>query len=212
MYIYVYTYIHIYKNMYVNISLQIYKYASKNTYNWGSPALPVSVAVRGVLHGAPRIYMYIYIYIQIIVCYRDIYMHIYIHIYTYVYIFMYEHIHSYVYVFICKYKLLRCTCSSSQRRRSRHPAWCAVPPPPPSAPAAFLYPTQITNQRMVQFFIQKNCFAELWSGSEEGSYARLVYIVSLNSRLESNKENEHPTRITSQRMHRLNPVPKQNHQ
>ena len=33
-----------------------------------------------------------------------------------------------------------------------------------------------------------NCLAEMWSGTEESSYVRLIIAVSLNSRLESNKE------------------------
>ena len=35
---------------------------------------------------------------------------------------------------------------------------------------------------------KNNCYAEMWSGSEEGLYSRLKDCVSLNSRLERNKE------------------------
>ena len=38
--------------------------------------------------------------------------------------------------------------------------------------------------------LQNNCLAEMWSGSEEGSYLRFKGFVLLNSRLESNKEEE----------------------
>ena len=38
--------------------------------------------------------------------------------------------------------------------------------------------------------IQNNYFTEMCSGSEEGSYLRLVDFASLNSRLESVKEEE----------------------
>ena len=36
----------------------------------------------------------------------------------------------------------------------------------------------------------KNCITEMCSGSEAGSYSRLIDFVSLNSRLESHKERE----------------------
>jgi len=37
---------------------------------------------------------------------------------------------------------------------------------------------------------QYSCIAEMCSGSEEGSYLRLIDFLSLNSRLETNKEEE----------------------
>jgi len=41
---------------------------------------------------------------------------------------------------------------------------------------------------------ENNYFTEMCSGSEEGSYLRLIDFLSLNSRLESNKEEEEGTR------------------
>ena len=39
-------------------------------------------------------------------------------------------------------------------------------------------------------FGQNNCLTEMCSGSEEGSYVRFMTFVSLDSRLESDKEEE----------------------
>jgi hypothetical protein len=37
---------------------------------------------------------------------------------------------------------------------------------------------------------KNSCLAEMWSGSNEGSYLRLIHPVSLNSRLESYEEED----------------------
>ena len=50
-----------------------------------------------------------------------------------------------------------------------------------------------------------NFLAEMWSGSEEGSYLRLIEFVSLNSRLESNKEEEEGSGVF--KAHRLFHLP-----
>ena len=42
----------------------------------------------------------------------------------------------------------------------------------------------------MSYQFKNNYFAEMGSGSEAGSYFRLIYDVSLNSRLESHKEEE----------------------
>ena len=53
-------------------------------------------------------------------------------------------------------------------------------------PSCFSLHSNRPNSQSVRAF-KNECFAEMWSGSEEGSYSRLIEIVaSLNSRLESN--------------------------
>ena len=45
--------------------------------------------------------------------------------------------------------------------------------------------------------LKNNRFTEICSGSEKGSYLRLIDVVSLNSRLESSKEEEEGLGVSS---------------
>jgi hypothetical protein len=51
----------------------------------------------------------------------------------------------------------------------------------------------LTNASSLPTAARRSIFTEICSGSEEGSYSRLIDCVSLTSRLESNKEEEEGT-------------------
>ena len=53
----------------------------------------------------------------------------------------------------------------------------------------------ITAREQLLYINEKNYSTEMCSGCEEGPYSRRIYFVSLNSRLESNKEGEEDARM-----------------
>jgi len=55
---------------------------------------------------------------------------------------------------------------------------------------------------------KNNCLAEMWSGSEEGSYLRLIdFFVSLNSGLENHKEEKGKVTVQGYLAHEKTPTP-----